>query len=202
MKLGPLLGPPRAMGEAALCWPLPAGVERQALVAGLRPLSGVEDVVFSEGWLMLRFDPRQEPPAWEEAELGTAEQAVASQEHRIGVRYEGPDLGRIASATGLSIDEVVARHHAPLYTVLYLGFLPGFAYLGEVDPRIRMPRLPSPRSRVPVGAVALADARSGIYPQESPGGWNLLGIAPHFQAFDADKGPLLRVGDRLRFQPL
>lgn len=202
MKLGSLLGPPQALGEAALCWPLPEGIDRQALRAGLAPLRGVEEVVFSESWVMLRFDPRLEPPGWEEAELGAAGGAITRREHRISVCYDGPDLARMAAATGMAIEEVVARHHAPVYTVLYLGFLPGFAYLGDVDPKIRVPRLASPRSRVPAGAVALADARSGLYPQASPGGWNLLGHAPHFQAVDPDTGPVLQVGDRVIFRPL
>ena len=65
-----------------------------------------------------------------------------------------------------------------------------------------MARRPAPRSRVPAGAGALADARSGLYPQESPGGWNLLGLAPDFHAVDLEKGPLLQVGDRVQFRPI
>ncbi len=202
MKLGAVLGPARAMGEAALCWPMPEGVDRQALRAGLVALHGVEEVVFSESWLMLRFDPLQEPPLWEEAELGASGESIVTKQHTIYVQYDGPDLGRIATLTGLGTEEVVTRHSTPLYTVLYLGFLPGFAYLGDVDPHIRVPRLPSPRSRVPAGAVALADGRSGLYPQESPGGWNLLGQAINFQAFDPEKGPIFQVGDRVKFRPL
>ncbi|HNH48044.1 MAG TPA: hypothetical protein PKY30_13450, partial [Myxococcota bacterium] len=91
MKLGPLLGPAQAMGEAALVWPLPEGVERQALRAGLVVLPGVEEVVFSESRLLLRFDPWQEPPAWEEAELGAVRDSIVSHLHTIFVRYEGPD---------------------------------------------------------------------------------------------------------------
>ncbi|MES4903572.1 MULTISPECIES: allophanate hydrolase subunit 1 [unclassified Streptomyces] len=93
----------------------------------------------------------------------------------VPVRYDGPDLAAVAQHTGLSTAEVVARHTAPLYTVAFSGFAPGFGYLTGTDPALRLPRRAEPRTEVPAGAVAVAGGFTGIYPRPSPGGWQLLG---------------------------
>lgn len=93
----------------------------------------------------------------------------------VPVRYDGPDLAAVAEHTGLSTAEVVARHTAPLYTVAFSGFAPGFGYLSGTDPALRLPRRAEPRTGVPAGAVAVAGGFTGIYPRSSPGGWQLLG---------------------------
>jgi 5-oxoprolinase (ATP-hydrolysing) subunit A len=98
------------------------------------------------------------------------------------------------------VEEVVVLHASREYTVRTVGFLPGFAYLGEVDARIAVPRLSTPRTRVPALAVGLAGRRTGIYPFASPGGWNLLGTAVDFTPFRPDSGAQLRLGDRVRFE--
>jgi KipI family sensor histidine kinase inhibitor len=118
----------------------------------------------------------------------------------IEVRYDGPDLAEVAAECGLTPDEVAARHQAPLYTVAFLGFAPGFAYLTGGDDALRPPRLATPRARVPGGAVALAGEYSGVYPRESPGGWRLIGSTRRV-LFDPDHDPpsLLSAGDRVRF---
>ena len=115
----------------------------------------------------------------------------------------GPDLQRIADHSGLSIDQVIELHQQTEYTVYTMGFAPGFAYLGEVDERIAMPRLATPRHNVPQGAVAIADRQTAIYPSQSPGGWNLIGLCP-ISLFNADKQPHspMQVGDRLRFKSI
>ena len=112
----------------------------------------------------------------------------------------GPDLQRIADHSGLSIDQVIELHQQIEYTVYAMGFAPGFAYLGEVDERIAMPRLATPRHNVPQGAVAIADRQTAIYPSQSPGGWNLVGLCP-IRLFNAEKQPHtpMQVGDKIRF---
>jgi KipI family sensor histidine kinase inhibitor len=118
----------------------------------------------------------------------------------IKVDYSGPDLDRVASHLGCTAGEVVALHSGQLWTVGFCGFAPGFGYLyGEHD-RLRVPRLESPRTNVPTGAVGLADRWSGIYPRSGPGGWQLIG---HTEAtlWDLDHDPpaLLQPGSRVRF---
>jgi len=98
-----------------------------------------------------------------------------SQHHIIGVRYDGPDLERVAGVVGLSSDEVIAAHTSTTVRVGFAGFAPGFAYLVDGDPRLEVPRLDVPRPRVPAGSVALASRYSGIYPRESAGGWLIIG---------------------------
>jgi inhibitor of KinA len=123
------------------------------------------------------------------------------REHRISVRYDGPDLDAVAAATGLSTDEVVARHESRSYTVDLLGFVPGFAYLSTLDPAIQLPRRPQPRPRVAAGSVAIAGAQTGIYPLDTPGGWHIIGHTDA-QMFDASREPpaLLGAGDTVRFE--
>lgn len=113
---------------------------------------------------------------------------------------DGPDLADVAAITGCSPEEVVRRHCAVTYRVFMLGFLPGFPYLGLVDPAIRVPRRAMPRTRVPAGAVGLAGAQTGIYPRESPGGWQIIGRTQE-PLFDPASTPPARLapGDRVRF---
>ncbi len=98
-----------------------------------------------------------------------------TQHHVISVRYDGPDLERVAGLVGLSSDEVIAAHTTTTVRVGFAGFAPGFAYLVDGDPRLEVPRLDVPRPRVPAGSVALASTYSGIYPRESAGGWLIIG---------------------------
>jgi KipI family sensor histidine kinase inhibitor len=95
----------------------------------------------------------------------------------------GLDLQHVASTSKLSIDEVINIHSSQLYDVYAIGFLPGFAYLASVDERISIPRLSSPRKKIPKGSVAIANNQTAIYPQDSPGGWNILGKTT-FELFD------------------
>lgn len=118
----------------------------------------------------------------------------------VPVRYDGPDLEDVARLTGLAVAEVVRAHTATPWRVAFGGFAPGFAYLAGGDPRLRVPRLGSPRSSVPAGAVGLAGEFSGVYPRSSPGGWRLLGSTA-LALWDADRDPpaLLRPGTTVRF---
>ena len=121
--------------------------------------------------------------------------------HRIPVRYDGPDLDFIASSTGLSVDEVVARHSGRRYTVDLLGFVPGFGYLGELDPALHLPRREQPRSRVAAGSVAIAAAQTAVYPLDTPGGWHIIGSTSTVM-FDPARDPpaLLAPGDTVQFE--
>lgn len=112
----------------------------------------------------------------------------------------GPDLALIANTKNISIDEVIKRHQAVSYRVYAIGFAPGFAYLGEVDPLLQMPRLATPRAKVPRGAVAIADRQTAVYPAPSPGGWNLIGLCPT-PMFTPHAEPAMpvAVGDEVRF---
>lgn len=113
----------------------------------------------------------------------------------------GPDLQLVANNAGLTVDEVIAIHQQGQYQVYAIGFAPGFAYLGEVDPRIASPRLATPRLQVPQGAVGIADRQTAVYPARSPGGWNLIGLCPVLM-FDPNSSPSMQVqvGDRVRFE--
>jgi KipI family sensor histidine kinase inhibitor len=127
----------------------------------------------------------------------------AARSWRIPVAYGGefgPDLEEIARTAGLSEEETVAHHAGQTYDVYMLGFLPGFAYLGDLPEKLRLPRRATPRTRVPAGSVAIAAEMTAIYPFESPGGWRLIGRTP-FPAWDMarEEQPRLRPGDSVRF---
>lgn len=131
--------------------------------------------------------------------------AAEEKEVEIPVLYDGEDLEEVALEAGLSPEEVIRLHTVPLYRVYALGFTPGFPFMGEVHPRLRLCRKPQPRPRVPAHSVAIAGFQTGIYPLSSPGGWRLLGRAlvavydPHRGA--SSEGPfLLKPGDRVRFR--
>jgi len=123
-------------------------------------------------------------------------------EVEIPVTYDGPDLEEVARLTGLGEDEVVAAHTGTPWRVAFGGFAPGFAYLVGGDPRLQVPRRDDPRTRVPAGAVGLAGEFSGVYPRESPGGWQLIGRTG-LAMWDLDRDPpaLLTAGATVRFVP-
>lgn len=112
----------------------------------------------------------------------------------------GIDLARIAQQAKLTVEQVISLHQAQEYRVYAIGFAPGFAYLGEVDERIATPRLTTPRLKVPKGAIAIADRQTAVYPAQSPGGWNIIGLCPT-DMFNAQAEPTMpvEVGDRVKF---
>lgn len=125
----------------------------------------------------------------------------ASRHHTIPVYYNGVDLQSVATAAALSVDDVVQLHSAKTYTVDLLGFVPGWAYLSEIDPRLQIPRREQPRPRVAAGSVAIAATQTGVYPLDTPGGWHILGHTDTVM-FDAKRDPptLLRAGDTVKFE--
>ncbi|KUH82249.1 MULTISPECIES: allophanate hydrolase subunit 1 [unclassified Mycobacterium] len=135
------------------------------------------------------FDAELTPPADRRADV------------TIDVVYDGPDLDEVARLTGLTPEQVVAAHTGSLWRVGFGGFAPGFAYLIGGDPRLEVPRRSEPRTKVPAGAVGLAGEFSGVYPRESPGGWQLIG---HTSAVlwdvDREKPALLTSGMWVQFR--
>ena len=123
--------------------------------------------------------------------------------HVIPVRYTGPDLAYVATNTGLTPEQIVERHSSREYRVYLLGFVPGFGYLGDLDPSLVLPRRATPRTRVAAGSVAIAGAQTAVYPLGTPGGWHLIGITTTAM-FDPAREPaaLLKAGDRVRFEPV
>ncbi|HLQ05206.1 MAG TPA: 5-oxoprolinase subunit PxpB [Verrucomicrobiae bacterium] len=118
----------------------------------------------------------------------------------IPTRYDGADLAEVAAMSKVSVDELVKLHTGREYTAFFLGFLPGWAYCGRLDPRIKAPRLESPRPRIAAGTVAVADGQTGVYPFPSPGGWRLIGTTDVAMFDPAREQPaLLEAGDRVRF---
>ena len=140
-----------------------------------------------------------------EPETDTIELPRSSVIH-IPVLYGGdygPDLQEVADTNNLSPEEVVNIHSAAPYLVYVLGFTPGFCYLGGMDQRIATPRKLTPRLKIPAGAVGIADRQTGIYPIESPGGWQLIGQTP-VRLFNPGKKPefLIEAGDYIQFFPI
>jgi KipI family sensor histidine kinase inhibitor len=178
-----------------------------------RMAPGVHDVAPGYCTVGVHFDPRQtDLAALEQAigEEGAAVQGIDAIAERpvveIPVRYggeDGPDLAAVAAFAGCSEADVIARHAAGTYRVYMLGFVPGFAYLGRVDATIGAPRHRVPRERVPAGSVGIAGGQTGVYPVDSPGGWQLVGRTATVM-FDAGRAQpsLLAPGDLVRFVPV
>jgi len=173
-------------------------------------IPGVIDVVASYASVTVHYDPLRIGYADLKSRLLSIDRTGSSTsnersvtEHVIPVRYNGEDLEEVAQRTQLSTQAVIEIHSQRIYRVFVIGFVPGFAYLGVLDPRLVLPRRESPRKRVPAGSVAIAEAQTGIYPTETPGGWHLIGTT-HMRMFDPNrKDPaLFAVGDRVRFEPV
>ncbi|MFX1756709.1 allophanate hydrolase subunit 1 [Rhodococcus gordoniae] len=168
---------------------------------------GVVDLVPAARTLLVSFDPTetnvQVVHRWIATTPPLSEGATTIEEVTLEVRYDGADLEEVGESTGLGADGVVAAHTGSLWTVAFGGFAPGFAYLTGGDPRLHVPRRSSPRTTVPSGAVGLAGEFSGVYPRQSPGGWQLIGTtdAPLWQP-DRTPAALLRPGHTVRFVAL
>ncbi|MBB1249284.1 5-oxoprolinase subunit PxpB [Rhizobium sp. G21] len=180
-----------------------------ALAEGLRAFPGMIETVPGMNNLLLVFDPFLTDVDQLQADIltgwrvaGSARQGVIRD---VPVRYggeDGPDLEDFARAKGMTADEVIARHTAPLYSVAAVGAMPGFVYLSGLDPQLAAPRLSNPRDGVPVGSVIVGGAQAGIMPVTAPSGWHILGRTD-LSLFDAtrDRPALFAPGDRLRFVP-
>ncbi len=175
-------------------------------------IPGVLDLVPTYRSLLVSYDPlTTDPDELRErlleidAEKGSLDPA-ASRLVRVPTAYGGefgPDLPFVARHNGLTEAEVIEIHSGTDYLVYMLGFSPGFPYLGGMSPRIATPRLTTPRLAIPAGSVGIAQQQTGIYPVESPGGWQLIGRTP-LRLFDSGRQPpaLLEAGDSVRFVPI
>lgn len=176
------------------------------------PLEGVADLVPAYASLLIHFDPRRLDHARLEAHARALLERLPRSEPdpprlvEVPVAYggeHGPDLDEAARLCGLAAERLVEAHCGATYRVYFLGFVPGFAYLGDLPEAIHCARLNAPRRRVPAGSVGIAGAQTGVYPLAAPGGWRLIGRTP-WRMFDPRRRPMsrLEMGDRVRFTPI
>ncbi len=207
----------RVCGETALSVELGEGIDlcvnrrvhvlHRALKE--RALAGILSMIPTYRSLFLQYDPTV---CSFERLMTVVQEAYRGLEHfpegcgsilEVPVCYGGefgPDLAEVAAFHGLTEEEVIRRHTAATYHVYMIGFTPGFPYLGGLDPMLFTPRKTVPRSKVPAGSVGIAEQQTGIYPIESPGGWQLIGRTP-MKLFDVDRDPpfLVEAGTAVRF---
>lgn len=175
----------------------------------LKPYLGKEliDLVPSYASVLVLFDPLKtdhlQVRKWIRYAQGAHfEESTTKAKNivRLPVYYAGPDLHSVAQQHNLSAQDVIDIHTQKDYDVYAIGFAPGFAYLGQLDSKIKTPRLATPRKKVPKGAVAIADLQTAVYPKQSPGGWNLIGYCP-MAMFDTNKQPPMPMqsGDKVQF---
>jgi KipI family sensor histidine kinase inhibitor len=178
-----------------------------ALYAALRAarLPGVTDLVPAARTVLIKLDPAVTSPA----EVREATAALTPRgpgrtdagEVEIPVVYDGPDLAEVAGHLGVTPAEVVARHTGARWTVAFVGFAPGFGYLTGTDETLDVPRRAAPRTRIPAGSVGLAGRFSGVYPHDSPGGWQLIGsTTARLWDLDRPEPALLVPGVRVTFR--
>ena len=197
-----------SVGDSCLSWVFGESLSietSQKVLAAYRYLKdneemeslGVHDVVPAYTSLAVYFnDPRQSESVRdcvEELFKTIPAEFMEGTSHTIEVDYNGVDLARVVSLSGLSASEVVGWHVKPEYLVATIGFLPHFPYLLGLNEKLHVPRLESPRTKVAAGSVAIGGAQTGVYPQESPGGWNILGTC------DPLVLKVLQPGDTIKF---
>jgi KipI family sensor histidine kinase inhibitor len=207
------------LGDSAITVALGEGISRSLsadvlrVAEGLRAASllGVTEIVPAYATLGVFYDPlrvnfdelreRLRPVVEQSRDAQTTTASSATRTIQIPIWYNGEDLAEVAERTGHTVDEVIELHSAREYYVYVIGFVPGFAYLGEIDSSLILPRRSTPRKRVPAGSVGIAEAQTGVYPFETPGGWHLIGRTDA-KMFDAERAEpaLLKVGDRVVFE--
>ena len=178
-----------------------------------RPFRGFIEAIPTYRSLSVCFDPLIVCEGLDELLLTlakSAESARVDDDKRkllvVPACYEGdyaPDLETVATSSGISTDEVIRRHSANDYYCYMLGFVPGYPYLGGMDPALETPRLKTPREKIPAGSVAIGGKQTGIYPIDSPGGWNIIGKTP-LCMFNPARNPaiFLEAGMWVRFVPI
>ena len=178
----------------------------------MQHIEGVVDIIPAFCSLLINYDPRV--ISYEEitermqhllkmdAKMDEGKKKVYEIPVCYGGEY-GPDIANIAAHAGLSEEEVIKIHSSRDYLIYMLGFLPGFCYLGGLDERIHTPRLANPRIKISAGSVGIGGSQTGIYPLDSPGGWQLMGMTP-VKTYDPDREVpiLLEAGDYIRFIPI
>lgn len=175
-------------------------------------ISGIKEMVPTFCSLMIHYDPDQiSYGALKEkiSQLAVNLTGTSAKERHIwqipccyGSHF-GPDLADLEKHSGLTRDEIISIHSNTEYKIYMLGFLPGFVYLGGLDVQLHMPRLSTPRIKIPQGAVGIGGSQTGVYPLDSPGGWRLIGSTPvDFYDPDREEPVLCRAGDYIRFVPI
>ena len=181
---------------------------REAIAAA--HISGVEETIPAYASLLVKYDPFLTDYAALCEALRRLEKTLSASTVQSGRIVEipvcyggayGEDLPFVAQHAGLSEQEVIALHTARPYRIYMLGFLPGFPYLGGLDERLHTPRLPTPRTKIPAGSVGIGGKQTGIYPMESPGGWQLIGRTP-LTLFAPGESLPYAAGDSIRFVPV
>jgi KipI family sensor histidine kinase inhibitor len=187
-------------------------VRRLLRLLEIEPIAGIRNLHPAYCSLLIKFDPLK----WRHEELEqTLKRYLARlddvslphpREVQIPVCYGGeygPDLIDVSAMHGMTPEQVIELHSSATYLVYFLGFIPGFAYLGELPQALVTPRLATPRRSVPPGSVGIAGSQTGVYPIATPGGWRLLGRTP-VSIFRPDRNELslLSIGDRVRFTPI
>jgi KipI family sensor histidine kinase inhibitor len=175
-----------------------------------KEMNGIREVIPAYASLLIVFDPvvisfpllkeKTEKVLSTQSEVSKGSGKVVS----LPVCYEknyATDLNSVTQKTGISKKEIVRIHHSVDYRVYMLGFVPGFLYLGGMDERIACPRKQTPRTKIPKGAVGIAGSQTGVYPLETPGGWQVIGQCP-VSLFDPNDDFAIQPGDTVRFYPI
>ncbi len=175
-------------------------------------IEGVVDIIPAFCSLLINYDPRVirydelKSRMRDLVKMDIKAEAGRKKVYEIPVCYGGaygPDIENIAKHAGLSVEEVIEIHSSRDYLIYMLGFLPGFTYLGGLDERIHTPRLANPRLKINAGSVGIGGSQTGIYPMDSPGGWQLMGMTP-VKTYDPSREVpiLVEAGDYIRFVPV
>ncbi len=187
-------------------------VRAMALALEREQVPGVREIIPTYRSLLILYDP----PAADPERLGPVLTGLEKDLDKIEIPPPGrvvipvcyggelgPDIEFVASHTGMSVEELIAAHSAPEYPIYMIGFTPGFPFLGGLPERLTTPRLETPRTKVPAGSVGIANNQTGMYPVDSPGGWQLIGRTP-FKLFDPERAEpfLYRAGDLIKFEPI
>ena len=207
-------------GDKALCVELGDAISPEinhrvralSLALGRELVPGITDLVPTYRSILVYYDPIRIGHSGLEARIRALELHLAGEVAEVPRVVEiptvygggyGPDLEHVASHCGLSTDDVIKLHSGTDYLIYMMGFTPGFTYLGGMSEKIATPRLQTPRGVVPAGSVGIADGQTGVYPTESPGGWQLIGRTP-LELFDPGRDPpvAVDVGDYVRFVPV
>jgi 5-oxoprolinase (ATP-hydrolysing) subunit B len=207
LQMTPVL-PQRRVGESGLMVDLPSVREARHRRAWIRDqtwadeldelIPGAKTIYLQGSQSTLDVASR----ALSSLELKSDDSQSTGRQHVLAVRYDGPDLPRVAQQTGLTPDEVVQLHQSVHFTVHFFGFSPGQAFFAGVPETLRIPRLQTPRTRVPSGSVGIANEYTVIYPRNSPGGWSLIGTyVGHPLWVDCATPPnIVDVGDTIIFK--
>ena len=207
----------RPSGDAALVVEFGSTVDRAvsdrvlSLSSVVRSLPGVLTTVPTFRSLLVQYDPLRTSARDLQQVIATKldgepTSGDAARRWRLPACYEtafSPDLAEVAERTQHSVADIIRLHTETEFHVYVVGFVPGFGYLGDLPPSLVLPRRAEPRVKVPAGSVAIAQNLTGVYPQESPGGWHLIAACPvRFFDVGADRPSLLAPGDKVRFEPV